>query len=73
MVPIEVVAMTEPLAFVESSLPVRLVIAKEEDVAAPKILAPVQVLLLASKVVDAPVNVVCDCQYAAEVVENARF
>ena len=41
-------------------------------VAFPKMLPPLQVLLLESNVVDAPVNVVCVCQYAADVVENAR-
>jgi hypothetical protein len=37
-----------------------------------QILVPLQVLLLARSVVDAPVKMVWLCQYAAEVVENAN-
>ena len=35
-----------------------------------KVLDPLKVLLFASKVVEAPVKVVCDCQYAELVVEK---
>src|ERR1700677_1400543 len=59
-VPMEVVAMIEPLAFTASIELARLVIAKEVEVAAPKTVLPKKVLLSERRVDDAPLTVMLE-------------
>ena len=66
----EEVETTEPLPFTASKEFARFVIAKFDVEAFVRVVLPEKVLLFASKVVEAPVKVVCDCQYAALVVEK---